>query len=238
MEKPTFNLMNDLTAAQWLIDNETQWRGEAPNPIAAFVPPIFESYISVRHDNALGKDEAGLEIDWELFTKLLMSFTNNPNDCYFALWDGYGIDYEENHPELFVERHSLLQMDLQRDYYLFHGKLLDSLNINFNDPYGFPFMRPNLAWPSDRSWMYLNEIDFEVALIGGSEALIRAIEKSPLYKTERFAPETLIKDIFLVAPWNSGEQSWLPPYVTKRMWLRHRLADKLDRLSWKIRGWL
>jgi hypothetical protein len=88
---------------------------------------------------------------------LLISFTNNPNDCYFALWDGYGIDYKENHPEL---------------------------------------------------------------------------------KTERFTPETLVKDIFLVAPWNSGEQSWLPPYVTKGMWLRHRVADRLERLSWKIRGWL
>jgi hypothetical protein len=63
MEKPTFSLMNDLTAGQWLIDNERQWRGEAPNTLAAFVPPTFESYISVRHDNALGKDEAGLEID-------------------------------------------------------------------------------------------------------------------------------------------------------------------------------
>ena len=112
------------------------------------------------------------------------------------------------------------------------------LNINFNDPYGYPFMRPNLAWPSDRSWMFLNEIDFEVALIGGSELLITAIEKSPLYKTERFTPETLVKDIFLVSPWNSGERSLPPPYVTKGMWLRHRLADRLESLSWKIRGWL
>ena len=118
----------------------------------------------------------------------------------------------------------------------FRGKLLESLNLNYNDPLWRGRERPNYAWPSDKSWVYFNEIDFEVTLLGGSEELISAIERNPLYKTERFLPETLIRDIYLVAPWNVPDISEFDQDKRRHFSLRSRLSSAIISFGFRIGG--
>ena len=231
------------------IRNISPYSDEEFNPLSSLIPKGFQSYISIRHDNAQTEDEKELEIDWEIFTKNLISFTTTSDDCFYALWNGYGIDFKENQAELFVklneeakqvplpaDQSRYLPFPLPRQYTLFRETLLDSLNLNFNDPDWHGRQRPNWAWPSDRSWIYFNEIDFEVTLLAGSEELISAIEQNPLYKTERFSPETLIRDIYLVAPWRMPDISDLEKAGRHHNSLRSRLSTAIILLGFRISG--
>jgi hypothetical protein len=249
MLKPNFRYVHDLAAAKWIYDNIDESKWERENPLSIFIPKGFESYIAIRHDNARIESEAGLEIDWEIFTKKLLPFTSTPEDCYYGLWEGYGNDYQENHAELFIrtlENGEVERLDRReintlkfpdgRNFMIFKGKLLDSLNLEFNVPAWMRGTRPNIAWPSDRSWLYFNEIDFEVTLLGGSEKLISSIEHSDLYKTERFLPETLIRDIYLVPPWRYEEIINSLEEGVRRQSLRMKISGLLMNLGFWLRG--
>jgi hypothetical protein len=249
MIKPTFKYLSDLSAADWIYKNLTLDDWDVFNPLSSLIPKGFESYISIRHDNALCEKDKGSYIDWEIFTKNLMPFTTTPDDCFYALWNGYGCNFEENQAELFVtldenkkevplsaKEIRYLEFPLQRDYMLFQGKLLESINLNYNDPLWCGRERPNFAWPSDKTWIYFNEIDFEVTLLGGSEELISAIERNPLYKTERFLPETPIRDIYLVAPWNMPDISILKGDTRHHISLRSRLSSAIISFGIRVGG--
>jgi hypothetical protein len=247
MIKPTFKYLNDLSPADWIFKNLSPDSDDEFTPLSTLIPKGFQSYISIRHDNALFEEDSGSTIDWEIFTKNLISFTTTPDDCFYALWNGYGMNFLENQAELFVRLNAehtpvplrkdeirYLEFPLQREYLLFQGKLLESLNLNFNDPLWHGRARPNWAWPTDKSWIYFNEIDFEVTLLAGSEELISAIERNPLYKTERFRPETPIKDIYLVAPWNMPDISDWEEASTHHNSLRSRLSRVIISLGFWI----
>ena len=61
----------------------------------------------------------------------------------------------------------------------------------------FNYEKSNLLWPSDRNWFVVNEIDFDVTLVGGSEQMICEIENCWDFVTERFDPTVKNKDIFI-----------------------------------------
>ena len=73
-----------------------------------------------------------------------------------------------------------------RDYLLMRGPLSEAAKIGWTFSESFQPQPPNLLWPSDRSWILANEIDFNVTLIGGSESLISAILNSSALIAERF----------------------------------------------------
>lgn len=238
MLKPDFKYVHDLTPAKWIYDRLDPCDSEKSNQLSIFIPKEFESYLAIRHDNALTEEDAGVEIDWEIFTKNLLPFTSTQDDCFFGLWDGYGIHFKESQAELFERIESdqvnFLEFPYQRNFYLFNGTLLDSLNLNFNDPGWMSRVRPNISWPADKSWIYFNEIDFEITLLGGSEELISSIESNPLYKTERFLPETLIRDIYLVAPWNEPDLSTINGYEWEPSSIRSKLSNFVISLGFRI----
>lgn len=248
MLKPNFTYVHDLSAAEWIYENLDEFSWEGQDPLSIFIPKGFESYIAIRHDNAVVESEAGIEIDWEIFTKKLLPFTSTPEDCYYGLWEGYGNDYQGHHSELFKKNLgegketildyqdiNSLSFPFGRNFFVFKGRLLDSLNLEFNDPIWMSRSRPNIAWPSDRSWIYFNEIDFEVTLLAGSRELIASIENSDLYKTERFLPETLVHDIYIAPPWRFEEiKNALEAQVSRRT-LRQQIAGYLISFGFWLR---
>jgi hypothetical protein len=46
-------------------------------------------------------------------------------------------------------------------------------------PSGFEPQSPSLLWPANHSWCVSTEIDFDSALVGGSEAPISAVLTAP-----------------------------------------------------------
>lgn len=130
--------------------------------------------------------------------EVLTPFTG-PQDCYHALWEGYGWLHgggwfllsrrgdprpePERPPTPEALRQALNGPRLQlpgRGYLVFHGPLAAALRIGHQA--GWEWMHPqspNLLWPEDRSWCVASEIDFDSTLVGGSEELVDAVLRSP-----------------------------------------------------------
>ena len=73
-----------------------------------------------------------------------------------------------------------------REYLLAKGPLIEALKIGHVGMGWFQPQSPNLLWPSDRSWILVTEIDYDVTLIAGSEKLIEAILSTDSLTSERF----------------------------------------------------
>jgi hypothetical protein len=105
---------------------------------------------------------------------VLGEFTLTPEECYFCIWEGYGFldpDRYENVPRVRVP---------DRGYLLFRGPL--EAVMSFTNRVGW-WKSPNIWWPADRAWCVATEIDLFDTYIGGSEACIEEILKSPDLET-------------------------------------------------------
>lgn len=91
-------------------------------------------------------------------TSLLASFTDTPETCWFAMWDGYGVlqmPLHEGPPKIRLTA---------RDYRLFKGSLQEINSFQF----GSFYQPPNIWWPNDRAWCVSSEIDLDTTLVGAS----------------------------------------------------------------------
>lgn len=88
----TLRPLADVSAADWFVEDA------APPVLRANLGPSgFESYVRVLH-SPMGPDEDRYEghLEEPLLHALcddLARHTTTPDDCYFALWDGYGQIY-------------------------------------------------------------------------------------------------------------------------------------------------
>ena len=104
---------------------------------------------------------------------VLREFTQTPEQCFFALWEGYGnIDTRVYAPDARVKGRG-------RDYLLFQGPLEGVLAFLVNRPFPFWGDSPNIWWPEDRAWCVATDIDLYDTYVGGSEECIQAILDHP-----------------------------------------------------------
>lgn len=82
-----------------------------------------------------------------------------------------------------------------RGYLLMRGPLAEAKNIGWIFSESFHTQSPNLLWPLDRQWILATEIDFNVTLIGGSEALISSILNQGSLTTHRFEVTNTIAEL-------------------------------------------
>jgi hypothetical protein len=90
--------------------------------------------------------------------------TTTPEECYFALWEGYSI-----FPPALVPKLELPN----RAYYIYIGPLEAALS-SF-DPFPFSQRSANLWWPADQAWCVATEVDFAWTYVGGPRSCIDAI---------------------------------------------------------------
>jgi hypothetical protein len=128
---------------------------------------------------------------------LLAAHTTTPNDCYFAMWEGWGshngsgvrltvsddgASTSEDVPPLYT-RHEWAAPRLRlpwRDYLLLAGRLDAVGPITQYDP-DMPHatQSPALIWPADRAWVVATEIDFDSTLLAGTAETIAAVLTHP-----------------------------------------------------------
>ena len=82
-----------------------------------------------------------------------------------------------------------------RAYLLMRGPLVEAKNIGWIFSESFRAQSPNLLWPRDRQWILATGIDFNVTLIGGSEALITSILNQGSLTTQRFKVTDTIAEL-------------------------------------------
>lgn len=209
MEPPNLELVTDFSDADWVKTSLTEAREGDSEILATVIPRGFESYISVRHVPGELKNSVYSEFDFERLVLILKDYTDTPDECFAAIWNGFGWNFEKNYPYLFQKKKKVFSRKLfrgrefnyffeipNREYYLLKCSLFDTLKIG-NTLEDYFYCEPaNMLWPKDRKWFVANEIDFDVALIGGSETLINEIEGNSNFVTERFTPGVW-SDIFL-----------------------------------------
>lgn len=95
----------------------------------------------------------------------LGSATATPEQCYFAVWEGFGgsvVPYTLG-PKLELPH---------RAYHVFAGPIAAARTSYSEVPL---HQSANLWWPADHSWFVATEVDFAWTYVGGSAACIDAV---------------------------------------------------------------
>ncbi len=117
--------------------------------------------------------------------ELLAAHTRTPDDCSFALWEGWGFARHVRQPAKFAITDDLRGGHPVREYFLFHGPLSDvgDWGTDFSGPGSSTAFEPAFVWPADRAWCVANDVDPHYAGIGGDTALIEKLLDDPRVDT-------------------------------------------------------
>lgn len=112
----------------------------------------------------------------EALLEHLGSATTTPDECYFAIWEGFG--------DLAVPDWLTPKLELPgRAYHVFTGPLPAALTsydqMQFLHPEWPHHRSANLWWPADHAWCVATEIDFAWTYVGASRECIDAVLADP-----------------------------------------------------------
>ena len=145
---------------------------------------------------------------------LLAGHTTTPDECWFAVWNGWGWQHPGAH---FVTRATPIgqpappvkhatsdrQLDLTgpqfslpgRAYHLFTGPIDTALHIgHWVTADWFDPQSPSIFWPTDHAWCVATEIDYDSTLVGGTRELVIDITNSPHLESLPIAPDAPYQD--------------------------------------------
>jgi hypothetical protein len=91
-EQAKLDVCSDVTRGDWIRDSLVPWIPFSNDSmtIGSIIPTGFESYVLIRHfgegdyQGALGPTTLGTLL------RVLSSFTNTPDHCIYAMWEGFG----------------------------------------------------------------------------------------------------------------------------------------------------
>lgn len=146
---------------------------------------------------------------------ILRDHTTTPDDCWFAVWDGWGWQHPEAHSIMQFTRDdapappiaqapAAKRLNLaapkfslaHRDYYLFNGPVEDATRIgDWVTAEWFDPQSPSIFWPTDHVWCVATEIDFDSTLVGGTPDLINAVVESSNLEAMPIAPDAPYQDL-------------------------------------------
>ncbi len=92
IDKAQLDIALDVSVGDWIRESLDPWVvfSEIPVTIGIVIPKGFESYVLVRHAGT-GDHHGGLGNETlRTLVEILSNFTTTAQDCFFALWEGYG----------------------------------------------------------------------------------------------------------------------------------------------------
>ncbi len=100
---------------------------------------------------------------------VLQANTSTPDECRFALWDGFGdlgLDSQGGPTRLRL---------IGRSYLLYTGSVMAATAFATRDaPHA-----PTLWWPADRAWFVGGDVDLDSTFVGGSKIMIDLLLQRP-----------------------------------------------------------
>jgi hypothetical protein len=184
-------------------DEQTTWAqvaaetGRTVHPLVQWHRLVgSEDYLKARGaDWNLGRPDRGTLQPAALsaLLRVLGRHTTAPEDCWFCVWEGYGLVNPQPGSRATVSAGPVSEPPpatapaslpaelvagarvtfLPRDYLLLHGPVASALLLGEQvTPDWFIPQSPNLFWPADRAWCVGSEIDFDSTLVAGSATLI------------------------------------------------------------------
>ncbi|MFD0370022.1 hypothetical protein [Streptomyces sp. NPDC127114] len=104
---------------------------------------------------------------------VLARHTDTPDDCWYALWSGYG-QWDWDAVPRFETPH--------RDRVLMAGALADA-----DSPAADDSVLPDLWWPADHAWVVGGDTDLRSTYVAGSAALVADLLADPALEAHRVA---------------------------------------------------
>jgi hypothetical protein len=201
---------SDLSPADWITGSELPW-----DRLVTFGPAGFPAYARLRFipDPAwIGQSENDVDRDGDalsdadqlrLLLQVLVDHTSTPDDLFFCLWEGYGLDGGMTHHRsdgtFLVEQPSFPPHVLasprvvvpHRAYLLFHGPLSELGDWGETERWpGSPRYAPEPAfvWPADRAWCVAKDVDPHWAGIGAADDAVERLLAHPVLDVVRADP--------------------------------------------------
>ena len=192
---PAVHVPTDAAAAAWIAPRLGTF-----GTVGGIVPGGYDAYLLL--DFRI-EDELGWDGTSRLFGQLVPSLTRHtstPEDCWFAVWEGYGfgtsmtmlaVHPDDDHDPALLEREqrrlreedrrrheearaalsTVPMFDLpHRRYYLVQGAVGAAAEMQAPDGL-FP-QPPDLWWPDDRQWFVGGDTDLDWCFVAGPRALI------------------------------------------------------------------
>lgn len=179
-------ICSDLSPADWIVTSDIPW-----DRLVTFGPAGFAGYARVRfipdptyegqrENEADLNASPGETAQWRMLLDLLAAETSRPDDCYFALWEGWGFPESARRWPTFGVPHD--HQIPARSYFLFHGPLSAA------EIWGTPAEpgiwgrsefsgggTPAFVWPADHTWCVAADIDPHWAGIGATAPSIKRL---------------------------------------------------------------
>ena len=191
----------DTRHAAWVTGSDLDWV-----QLTCFGPGGFDATIRLFHGDPEGRPDDDLEScegdlsgpQLQALVAVLREHTSTPDDCFFALWDGFGDLHGSPSTSVLVTEgpRPLVPPAFGpevmagprvrvpgRAYLLFRGALHDAGAWGAADRVpGQPrtINSPNLFWPADHAWFVATEIDQPWTAVSGTSALSSALLSSGL----------------------------------------------------------
>ena len=195
---PAVHAPSDASAALWIAPSLGRF-----GTVGGLVPHGYERYLLLDYR---AEEHPGFDGVSRLFGQLaglLAEHTSTADDCWFAIWEGYGFTTwatmlagapgdDRERQELDRERRRLREDDARRKesiraalsvlpafdlparrYYLVHGGVTAASKIERPD--GSSSQPPDLWWPEDRRWFVAGDTDLDWCYIAGSEQLVSTV---------------------------------------------------------------
>lgn len=180
----------DLSPARWIVRSELPWER-----LVRFGPAGFAAYARVRFipdPERAGQQESDADADaspgeieqWRVLLELLAARTAHPEDCYFALWEGWPLSRSaRSWPTFAVPDSASIPA---RRFFLFHGSVEDVKEWGtpatagiWSAPEFAQGGTPAFVWPADRTWCVAADVDPHWAGIGASQTTIDLLIADP-----------------------------------------------------------
>jgi hypothetical protein len=164
----------DTSAAGWLRQFDVPW-----GQLVGWGVPGFERYGRLRYipdPTFPGQSENDVHVpeghpselaQVKRLLRVLADFTQTPDECFFLLWEGYGVPLPAGAELFSLPTHV-------RAYAVLQGAAGDldgwSQALQMNAGWA-----PAFIWPADHAWLVASDVDPHWAGVGASDRAIRAI---------------------------------------------------------------
>lgn len=120
-----------------------------------------------------------------VLSRVLEPFTATPELCWFAVWNGFGLEK----PEILS---APTFKTPERVYRIFYAPTTAATNL-FSDNPLFP-QSANLWWPEDHSWCVATEIDLMCTYVAGSKEAVEAVVSNSELEADSVKPSDRIDE--------------------------------------------
>ncbi len=170
-----YSPLQDARAADWFADADVNvWTK------IAFGPPGYPAYVRVFFVNETERSDFADPAMPEI-VDLLGEHTTSAEECFVALWEGYGAGSLPPGPRFDIVEPGVGSV---RRYVLLRSALDQLFKLGTFEPGETLYEEAHAIWPADRSWFIAADVDPEWCTVGTTHEAAFEILADPRFDAE------------------------------------------------------